>query len=457
MVNQSNSASRMVFVKAVRRYRPARIVIMGPPGSGKTFVALNMMRGLVGPEGRIALYDTDGDAAELYGDITDFDVVQSWNHRPQNVTEFIREAARRGYDGFVIDNLSDCWTGTGGELDQVDELAKAKYKGNAQPAWKDMAVYRREMLDESKHCGMHCIVNLRTTTEYGTVEKNGKMVSQKVGVKPIQKEGLDAEYDAVLSVTMYHELYVDKSRYYGVLRDDDLVRVHPRELGENILKWLKSGAEPLKARPNAPVRGADEDESHERREFQSAQQQRREPEHRRSEHQTQQSQPAKTQSKTATTPADSIEAAVKAWGDAAPPAAAWLERMWTQALGWARQDLSADAVAVLRELYAGRTKGLAPDHIIGGAAIRKVRTLASWRAAVSNPMDRTGDWLAALMEFSVPGEPAAIERAVGTLTGARAEGYAAELSGLPAEERASYVREVLRSGWPDDSSRGGRA
>jgi hypothetical protein len=304
---------------------------------------------------------------------------------------------------------------------------------------------------------MHCLVNLRTTTEYGTVDKGGKQVTQKIGVKPIQKEGLDAEYDAVLSVTMAHEIYVDKSRYYGVLRDDDLVRAHPRQLGEDILAWLKSGADAVKVRPDAPARGASEDQSNERREFQPAQQQRREPEHRRTEHPPQHSQPAKAESRTTTSPADSIEAAAKAWGDAVPPAAAWLERMWTQALGWARQDLSADAVAVLRELYAGRTKGLAPDHIIRGAAIRKVRTLASWRAVVTNPMDRVGDWLMTLMEFSVPGDVAAIERAVGSLTGARAEGYAAELSGLPVEERASYVREVLRSGWPDDSSRGGRA
>src|SRR5438552_15577127 len=42
--------------------------LYGPPRSGKTYTALRIARGMVGPEGRIGVLDTESGRARLYSD-----------------------------------------------------------------------------------------------------------------------------------------------------------------------------------------------------------------------------------------------------------------------------------------------------------------------------------------------------------------------------------------------------
>lgn len=454
-MNQANKINpKYVGIEARRRYRPARIIICGIPSAGKSWAALHLMRGLVGNKGRFSVFDTDFDAGELYGDLMSFNVVPLAEFRPQDVPDMMATKAAEGYDGVIIDSLSDFWSGNGGELDQVDRLSKEKYKNNSQPAWKEVGQYRQDMLDATRYCGMHFIGTMLLKPETVTYkdERSGKMVTEKVGMKPDQKEFLERHYDVVLSVNQRHEIFCERSRYYEVLRDNQMVDCSMEELGRRIVKWLRSADAEAAGPERAPVRGRTDD-----RQAQDLRQDHGQPEHRRSEHQPQQerqqSRPA-AESKTTTTPAESIKIAEDAWDNAVPPAAAWLQHMWTQVLGWARKENSAEAVAVLRELYAGRTKGLAPDAIVNGSAIKKVRTKSSWNAVVTNPASKPMEWIAALMEHAVPGQGEAISNAVGRLDAARAASWGGELASLPVEERASYVREVLKSGWRDES-RGG--
>src|SRR3954452_21520417 len=44
------------------------IQLYGPPRSGKTYTALRMARGMVGPNGRIGVLDTESGRARLYSD-----------------------------------------------------------------------------------------------------------------------------------------------------------------------------------------------------------------------------------------------------------------------------------------------------------------------------------------------------------------------------------------------------
>jgi hypothetical protein len=44
------------------------IQLYGPPRSGKTYTALRIARGMVGPEGRIGVLDTESGRARLYSD-----------------------------------------------------------------------------------------------------------------------------------------------------------------------------------------------------------------------------------------------------------------------------------------------------------------------------------------------------------------------------------------------------
>jgi KaiC/GvpD/RAD55 family RecA-like ATPase len=112
-----------------------RLAIAGPSGSGKTYSALLIARGLVGPEGRIAVIDTERGSASLYADLTPFDVAElAPPFTPERYVEAIRAAEKAGYDAIVIDSLSHAWAGPGGILD-LHDAAAAKEK-NAFAAWR---------------------------------------------------------------------------------------------------------------------------------------------------------------------------------------------------------------------------------------------------------------------------------------------------------------------------------
>src|SRR3981081_2513648 len=53
---------------AERAGAPLLIPLYGPPRSGKTYTALRIARGMVGPKGQIGVLDTESGRARLYSD-----------------------------------------------------------------------------------------------------------------------------------------------------------------------------------------------------------------------------------------------------------------------------------------------------------------------------------------------------------------------------------------------------
>lgn len=67
--------SQFSFKRAERKAIPIKAAIAGPSGSGKTEGMLRMLRELVGPQGKVAVIDTENGSASLYSDRHDFDTV----------------------------------------------------------------------------------------------------------------------------------------------------------------------------------------------------------------------------------------------------------------------------------------------------------------------------------------------------------------------------------------------
>lgn len=95
----------------------------GPSGSGKTMSALLLMRGLVGPKGRITLIDSESGRGSLFADIIqggysvlDLDAPFS----PDRYFDAF-DVAEKQSDGVVIDSMSHCHNGEGGILDMQEE------------------------------------------------------------------------------------------------------------------------------------------------------------------------------------------------------------------------------------------------------------------------------------------------------------------------------------------------
>lgn len=89
--------------------------------------ALLLMRGIVGPKGKIRLIDSESGRGSLFADIIPggYEVIDI---EPPFSPERYLEAfdfAEKGADGVVIDSLSHCYSGEGGILDiQEDELQR---------------------------------------------------------------------------------------------------------------------------------------------------------------------------------------------------------------------------------------------------------------------------------------------------------------------------------------------
>ena len=229
------------FQKASKSQLRARVSMAGPAGSGKTYSALTFARTLVGQEGRIALIDTERGSASLYADRHQFDVLDfPPPYDPRHLVEAINAAAAAGYDALVIDSLSHFWSAEGGLLDIVDAAG-----GSFQKGWKSGTPIQNRMVDALLAFPGHVITTMRSKTEY-VIEKgaNGKEAPRKVGMAPVQRDGIEYEFTLAFDVDHEHNLHVSKSRCpeiatVGVYRAAEVQRA-----ADTFAEWLTSGETP---------------------------------------------------------------------------------------------------------------------------------------------------------------------------------------------------------------------
>lgn len=241
------------FVKATKKRAKARIAIDGPSGSGKTYTAL-VAATVLAEGGRIAVVDTERGSASLYSDKFAFDVVELSEFNPRNYVDAIEAAESGGYAVIVLDSLSHAWEGEGGALDLVDRAAKRSQAGNTYTAWKDVTPLHRKLVDAMLQSPCHIVATMRSKTEYvlESVEKNGRTVQmpRKVGMAPIQRQGMEYEFTLVCDMDIDHNLAVSKSRC-DVLADK--VEQKPgAKFFRVFLDWLNSGD----AAPAMPAKAA---------------------------------------------------------------------------------------------------------------------------------------------------------------------------------------------------------
>jgi energy-coupling factor transporter ATP-binding protein EcfA2 len=242
------------FVKATRKQRKLRMALLGPTGSGKTYSALMLARGVVGPSGRIALIDTENYSASLYADVADFDVLNLTNFGPADYVDAIEQAEKAGYDAVVIDSLSHAWIGIGGALDQVDKAqAKSEAAGrtaNSFTAWRNITPQHNRMVDKLVRANLHIIVTMRVKMEFvQEKDERGKTIVRKVGLQPVQRDGLEYEFDVVGDMSDA-TLNVTKTRC-SLFHDAVIIKPGQKE-GAKLADWLNSG-EAAPALGPAPV------------------------------------------------------------------------------------------------------------------------------------------------------------------------------------------------------------
>jgi hypothetical protein len=239
------------FKKATKSAAKLRLGLIGPAGSGKTMTALRIAAGLGGP---VAVIDTERGSASLYAGERglDFDVIELDTYGVERFIDAIKAAADGGYATLVIDSLSHAWSGKGGILEFVDNAGKRNQGGGNFGAWRDATPRHNSLVDAILGAPLHVICTLRSKVEYVVENVGGRNQVRKVGLQPVQRDGLEYEFTVVGDVTQDHDLVVTKTR--AAFLKDAVIREAGEDLGKQLAAWLSDGTTP--ARPAVEVRSA---------------------------------------------------------------------------------------------------------------------------------------------------------------------------------------------------------
>lgn len=246
------------FKKATKKNARLRLGLIGPPGSGKTFTALQVataMAQLQQKEAKIALMDSENHSSEKYADLFAFDVLGlEGSYHPKRYVEGIRAAEGAGYEYLIIDSLSHAWIGKDGGLDLHDQAEARQKVKNSFTAWAEVTPEHRALVNALVQCKCHLIVTLRSKVEYVMETVNGKSVPRKVGTAPLMRDGLEYEFDVVGDMDDSNTLVITKSRCRPLARQ--IIPQPGGELAATLLAWLTDGA-PEEAAPTTPLSNGD--------------------------------------------------------------------------------------------------------------------------------------------------------------------------------------------------------
>lgn len=241
------------FQRARRSQARLRLAIVAVSGGGKTMGSLRVAKGLVeglidmgvlegGLEGKIAMIDSERKSASLYADVVPFDTLEL--EPPYSVDRYqqaVDAAERGGYVVCIIDQISHAWAGPGGQLEYVDAL-KAQSR-NAMSPWAKVTPMQQEFYDRILRTPMHVIATMRAKSEWVIdeimVDGRVKKVPRKIGLSPVQREGIEYEFTSCLDVDLEAHMATaskDRTRLF-MGRQTMLDEVCGRKLAE----WLQTG------------------------------------------------------------------------------------------------------------------------------------------------------------------------------------------------------------------------
>lgn len=227
-----------MFNKAKRNQVKIKIAITGPSGSGKTYSALSLASGI---GSKIAVIDTENGSASLYADKFEFDVCNiDAPHTTQKYIDAIKFAEKEKYDVLIIDSISHEWTTLMEQKTQYD----AAGKGNSFTNWSAFTPQHNKFLSAFLNADLNIICCIRSKQEHILTQNDrGKQVPQKIGLQPIQRDGIEYEFTTVFDLSLTHDASVSKDRT-GLFADQ--VFKITQETGEILKTWLETGEKPYR-------------------------------------------------------------------------------------------------------------------------------------------------------------------------------------------------------------------
>jgi len=225
----------MILRKSERKRAKIKMALQGSAGSGKTYSSLLLAQGLTNGElSKVAIIDTENGSADLYAHLGNYNVLSMTPpFTPEKYIEAVEVCEQAGMEVIIIDSVSHCW----------DELLDfhSKLAGNSFTNWAKVTPRQKAFTDKILQSNAHIIATMRTKQDYVLNQKDGKFIPEKVGLKAVQKDGLDYEFTLVFDVDIKHFATSSKDRTGLFMGKPEFVI--NQGTGKRILDWCNTGSE----------------------------------------------------------------------------------------------------------------------------------------------------------------------------------------------------------------------
>jgi len=177
------AAPTFEFSPAVRQNLPLVIGLAGSTGSGKTYSAMRLAKGLADGE-RFCVIDTENGRALHYADEFEFDHGPlEPDFSPARYAEAIKAADEKGYPVIVVDSASHEHAGEGGLLDMHDAVLTRmagndfrKREASTMAAWVEPKREHKRFVSRLLQVRAHVILCFRAEEKVEMAKEGGKTV-----------------------------------------------------------------------------------------------------------------------------------------------------------------------------------------------------------------------------------------------------------------------------------------
>jgi hypothetical protein len=125
-------------------------------------------------------------------------------HSPERYIQAIETCEKAGMEVIILDSVSHEWEYL------ID--AHACMTGNSFTNWGKITPRHNAFIQQILQSSCHIISTIRTKQDYTLVERNGRMIPEKVGLKSIQCDGTDYEFTLVFDLDIKNNATASKDR-----------------------------------------------------------------------------------------------------------------------------------------------------------------------------------------------------------------------------------------------------
>lgn len=205
----------MQIKKAERKKAKIKMALQGSSGSGKTMSALLIAFGLCNDWNKITVIDTENGSADLYSNLGGYNsLTLEAPYTPEKYIQAINLCVSSNMEVIIIDSISHCW-------DYLLEL-HSNMTGNSFTNWGKITPKQNAFMNAILGADAHIICTMRVKQDYVLTQKEGKYIPEKVGLKAVQRDGVDYEFTIVLDINSKHfansskdrtNLFIEKSEF----------------------------------------------------------------------------------------------------------------------------------------------------------------------------------------------------------------------------------------------------